>query len=464
MPISASTRLLYYKRKDIQQALTNAAEDKEIAVRYNDAFGKRPDILQYPADVLALAQRGATSFHCSEELWINPLQITSNMKRHELDELRKGWDLLLDIDCDEWEYSKIAADLIVQFLRDYHGLKSLTVKFSGNHGFHLAVPFEAFPETVHGQLTKDLFPDGPRKIAAYIGDSIKPHLAQRILAKDGDVSVIAPKVKKSVEEILTAGAFDPFKVLVIDTVLISSRHLYRMPYSLNEKSGRVSIPVDPSQILSFDRASADPEKIKVNAIPFLDRSLATPNEASKLFIQAFDHHTPEIEVKITKEKEFDIPKFALQEELFPPCIKLLLQPMDDGKKRAMFVLTNFLSSVGWDADKIEERLTAWNKTHKEPIREQIITGHLAYHRKRKGNVLPPNCDNAAYYQSLQVCKPDNLCNSRGLRSIKNPVNYSMAKIRWIQRNENDEKDKLAEREIQKDARRREKEREKGKSE
>ena len=64
--------LSFYKRKDIQEEIVKQAKDKEIAFRFGEVFGKRPETLSYPDDVLELAKQRATSFHCSEELWSNP--------------------------------------------------------------------------------------------------------------------------------------------------------------------------------------------------------------------------------------------------------------------------------------------------------------------------------------------------------------------------------------------------------
>ena len=123
--------LRFYKRKDIQEAIIAHARNKEIGLRYNDSFGKRPDILTYPKEILELALRGVTSFHASEELWDNPLELESNKSKKELDELRAGWDLVLDIDCKFLDYSKICADLVIQFLK-HLGVKDVSCKFSGN--------------------------------------------------------------------------------------------------------------------------------------------------------------------------------------------------------------------------------------------------------------------------------------------------------------------------------------------
>ena len=156
MGVDLGTSLRLYKRPEVQQAIVDSAIDKEVAVKYGESgFGKRPDVLLNPLDVVELAKQKATSFHCSEELWTNPIKIDTLSKN---DNLRKGWDLVIDIDCPFLEYSQIAGDLIVKAL-EHHGIKSISVKFSGNHGFHIAVPFEAFPEKVHNVETKQLFPE-----------------------------------------------------------------------------------------------------------------------------------------------------------------------------------------------------------------------------------------------------------------------------------------------------------------
>ena len=184
--LSKSILLKYYKRQDIQNAIIDHARDKEVGTRFNEFFGKRPDILNYPREIIELALRGLTSLHASEERWENPQSLSAELKRSELDELRIGWDLVLDIDCPYIEYSKICGDLIVKFL-EFNGVKSdsISCKFSGNKGFHIGVPFEAFPSSVGELQTVLQFPDFPKKIALYIKDHIADELGKRILALEG---------------------------------------------------------------------------------------------------------------------------------------------------------------------------------------------------------------------------------------------------------------------------------------
>lgn len=440
MPIDISTSLKYYKQPEVQEAIVKSAEGKEIGVLFQGSFfGKRPDILKYPKDVLEFAKNGASSFHCSEETWSNPLQLNSNLKRNELDELRSGWDLIIDIDSKILDYSKIAADLVVQALR-YYDIDSLSTKFSGNHGFHIAIPFEAFPETVNEQKVKNLFPEGPRRIASHLKRMILPFLTKTLLDKES-IDEIMKKTGLKKEELTVNGKFDPFSFVGIDTILISSRHLFRMPYSLNEKSGLVSIPIKPEKILEFNKdEEANPKNILFER-NFMNRELARPGEARKLFIQSFDE-TVEVDPIVKNEiKEFVGSATAVPEQYFPPCIKLILQGLKDGKKRSVFTLTNFLTCNGWGYDDIQKLMTDWNKKNPEPLREVIIQGHLKYHKKQNKKILPPNCSNKAYYSDLGICQPDSFC-----QKITNPANYSILRQKIVSENKPVRKKKVEKKE------------------
>src|SRR3989344_5265849 len=163
--------LAYYLREEVKEALVTFSNQREVSARYGDGFGKRPDTLAYPQDVEFLVKRGATSFHVSEEIWENPLAIITGMNKNELNGLRTGWDLILDVDCKLWNWSKQITHMLIEELK-LHGIKSVTCKFSGNKGFHIAVPWQAFPKTfVQGSKqvkTSDLFPELPRRILQYL--------------------------------------------------------------------------------------------------------------------------------------------------------------------------------------------------------------------------------------------------------------------------------------------------------
>ena len=433
IPLSVS--LDYYKRKDVREAIIENSKDREIAAKFNESFSRRPDVLRHSNDILELAKEGATSFHASEELWKNPLQLGPSLKTHELNSLRIGWDLILDIDCGFFDYSKIAADLIIKALK-FHGIRSVSCKFSGNKGFHIGVPFEVFPEKIRNDETKNLFPGAPKRIALYIREMIKRELGARIMEfEKNDFNAIIKKTGKNPDEILytadNSRSLNAEPFLTIDTILISPRHLYRMPYSLHEKSGLVSIPINPGEVLNFRKEMAIPANVKISNHIFLDKGNAALNEGRQMLMESIDFGIKEEEkkgIKI-KEREFEAPEKALPEDLFPPCIRIILSGLEDGKKRALFILINYLTSIGWSHEMVEIKLKEWNSKNKEPIRENYLLGQLRYHKQAHKNILPPNCNNEMYMVGIGVCKPDNFC-----PRIKNPAQYTTKKAWMINKN------------------------------
>ena len=464
--LDQSTCLKYYSKEAVQKALLANSADKELGVRYlTGGFGKRPDILYHPADVLQFAKQGVSSFHISEEHWKNPLQLSPSLKRSELEELRIGWDLIIDIDCPDWELAKRIAFVIVKILKK-HGVASISCKFSGNKGFHIGIPAKAFPQEVQGKPVSAMFPEGVKRIMRYIAYYAEKHYSDEILKGD-DPQAIAKQLgippeklfkgtsKKQTYDYLCQScglhvqkeAFDQFitckacgslvkplqkytppdkttlnfsMVLGLDEVLISSRHLYRMAYSLHEKSGLVSLPINPFRVLSFEREQATPENV-VPALLFLDDANTVQGEATELVLSALEFK-PQIKSMLSSRTTFNqsnketpiTQKVPL--ELFPPSILKMLEGLKDGKKRALFVLINFLNSVGWNYDEIDELLHVWNEKNQDPLRETVLKSQLTYHRTQRKKALPPNYSQTMYYEDLGVIDAEEL-------KYKNPVAY-----------------------------------------
>ena len=207
--------------------------------------------------------------------------------------------------------------------------------------------------------------------------------------------------------------------------------MYRMPYALHEKSALVSIPIKVEDVLTFEKERAKIENINFN-IKFLDRDVKK-GEAEELLEKSIEVEEKEEINKQFKEKifssdkktfdEYEIDQEAIPEEFFPPCIKNCHKGLEDGRKRVLFMLTNFLNSMNWSFDKIEKYLHDWNKTNEEELRENAIKTQLMY-RKQREKILPPNCNTNGYYKDLRVCTPDEFC-----ARIKNPAQYAKLKAK-----------------------------------
>ncbi|MEK6758007.1 MAG: DNA primase small subunit domain-containing protein, partial [Nanoarchaeota archaeon] len=356
---------LYYSRKDVQKAMFEFSKNREISPRYFDGFGKRPDSFQYLNDISELAKKGATSFHCSEELWQDPMKIVTGMSQEQLNEIRIGWDLLIDIDSKYIDYSKISAKIIIEFL-NFHQLKNIGIKFSGSKGFHIIIPWKAFPKEINGVETSKMFPEYPRIITQYIIEKTKDKLIEKIT----DLS----RPNKYVKD------FQAPKEVMPDLVLVSPRHLFRMPYSLHEKTSLASVVLNPDELENFQLKDADPMKIKIkNFMPDSEEG-----EASELLREAFDWYNVN---KPKEEREKTTGQFAeykpiqlknISDENFPPCVQKIFQGIPDGKKRAVFVLINLFRSIGMDKDEMEKRIYEWNKKNNPPLREGYIVSQLSW--------------------------------------------------------------------------------------
>ncbi len=481
---------LYYSNPEIQKVLFKFAKNREISPRYYEGFGKRPDSFEYPGDVFALVKKGATSFHCSEELWEDPMKLSVDMNKEDYNRLRTGWDLLIDIDCPWIEYSILAAKAIIKVFHQ-HNIKGIGIKFSGSKGFHLLVPWKAFPKEIAGEQTKNLFPEVPRKLVAYLREKSRSFLEELLPEEDKKRIFSSDKIKKGIKctscnqlakeylflelfctrcqmgeqrkvdrefkeplfcpnckqlydqvnqspvyvcdnceldsksssnNFSVSKQFDIFEVLGLDIILVSPRHLFRMPYSLHEKTALASVVLDEQELACFDFKKADPLKVKIkNFIPE-----CMEGEAKEFITQALDwakeNRVGEEKTEKISGKYADFKPLELQnitEDQFPPCIKNIFKGVKDGRKRALFALINLFRSIGTESKEMEKKIYEWNEKNEVPLKLGYIKSQLQWAYKRKP-ILPPNCKE--FYQGIGVCQPDTLC-----QRIKNPLNYVVRK-------------------------------------
>jgi len=406
----------YYSDEGILEKIIENSREREISASKQDGSHlSRPNVLLYQRDVLEMVKKGAVSFHGSVEHWKNPMQLGTRMNEEELNELRTGWDFIIDIDSAiGLEASKLAATRVLNFLKN-HGIKNPGLKFSGNRGFHIGIPWTSFPTKVDYVPTKNQFPQIPQIIAAFIREKIKDNLMQDLIKMKGSVRVLVEELNQQLEELT------PYIFVDIEKDW-GSRHLFRMPYAVNEKTFLerkylVSLPI--SDLENFKRDDASMEKVK----PKLDFFRKTePKEATGLVMNAMDWYAERKKEESKKPQKRVFRTRKVPEERFPPCIKTILKGLADGRKRSVFILVNFLGSSGWKREEIEKRILEWNRKNSPPLRDNYVKTQLKWFERQNREILPPNCDNQQFYKSFGVCKPDNKCSR-----IKNPVVYPFKK-------------------------------------
>ena len=516
----------YYSRDDIAQEMVSSAQDREVGGRYRSGgFGKRPDVLMYPGDIKYLAKSGMSSFHFSVERWRNPKMLRAGMAKKELDALRIGWDLLLDLDPKDFLIGQIVGEGFIEWFKK-QGFKNIDVKFSGNKGWHIAIPFESFgPDSLlDDKPLKDHFPDSVKELGGYlvkrvraetdIVDKVKARLKPdeynllagqliftwedvpgydndklltyltelmnirfneknstiektsdegKIIVKSGSNTIeisltennnvanirtgrminqvketkklgvhfydgkrdIFASLKDSSKEWTRHNPPDPFNIVEVDTLLMTNRHMIRMPYSLHEKSWLASVPLpyERGAISQFEKGKdARPDRVRVVEHFLSER----PNEAEalSLFREAqkigYERRIVQMEQEQKRmEKALsEMPAEAIEPVHFPPCIKRALRGMDDGRKRMEFILEGFLRKSGWSWGQVEAQLLEWDTRNRPSLGDGYIKNHIRYGINRGRDILPLNCRNTTFYKETGLCRPDAIC-----KNIKNPISY-----------------------------------------
>ena len=400
----------YYQQDEVVDKMLSLGQYREVAPTYPSGYGKRPDAINFPGDFVQFAENGAVAFHASVEKWKNPLLID---QVSDLDKLRTGWDLVIDIDCDEsFELSKEAAKLVISEL-ERHGIENISLKFSGNRGFHIGIRGEAFPESVEDTDITQHYPSLPRGIVDYIRDRLREDMIQKV--RDQGLG----------EKMMTDDGPDPYQVADIENDW-GQRHLFRMPYSLHDGTWLVSLPIRKDEIDSFEKNDAEMDRIDFE-VDFLDSY--EENEARNLVVQALDfmeqRQDERKKEKVNAEdRDFERPDDAIPEEYFPPTIDNILEGLEDGRKRGLFILINFYRVLGYSWEEMEAKIWEWNEKNDEALRESYVTSQLNWHRNRDEDVPPPNYDANGYYKDMQVYEGDNL-----EQKVSNPVSYAFRKAK-----------------------------------
>jgi hypothetical protein len=432
--MNQSEIIKYYSRSEIQKAMIEVARNREVVGSSREGtFLKRPDTLLYPKDIEERVKNGVVAFHCSVERWTQPMQLSTELNPKELNNMRTGFDFIIDIDAKvKLKHSASAAKGVCEFLKDM-GV-SPSVKFSGSRGFHIGISGNAFPEKIDFKETRLLYPEIPQAITEFIIEKTREHILEEMIAIEGGVAALV-NTAPSVSELTTSPFIDiddgtgtyiqTKKPVFVDTFAglekgWGNRHLFRMPYSLHPKFWLVSLPIRFEDLKNFNRLKAKPEKVKTD-VKFL---VNKDGEATELLLKSLEWKAKQPrEKEVVREfkgkKKITIP---VPEEYFPPCIKLILKGIPDGKKRSLFSLITFLKNMNWSAEDIEKRINEWNNENSKPLSKRFIKTQLKWHTRQSRDLMPANCKSAMFYTSIGVCQPDRYCR-------KNPVNYVFKKMK-----------------------------------
>ena len=299
--------------------------------------------------------------------------------------------------------------------------------------------------------TRLLFPDMAKKTVLFLIHELKSRISKVILDYEGGgikaIKQICERYSishESLEYNEKRNEFNFMKVIDIDTILITSRHLFRMPYSLNEKSGLVSVPVDKNKVMEFDKDMAKPQRINPSSnkeFEFLRYDSGYGQDGRVLLERVYSdedymYDKMNLEYKNSLKGNRDGFAFEITEEVkvsdFPRTIQYVLNnEFEDGRKRALFLLMTFLTSVKWDIETVERVVKEWNGKQSNPLKSNYLMAQLSWFKAQSKVLCPPNFSNANYYFGIGIPQEivDDDVNKFRNRKSKNPLHYVYLKLK-----------------------------------
>ena len=248
----------------------------------------------------------------------------------DAEDIMRGWNKLINEVKYVLNYLETALGTPVEELRTY---------FSGNKGFHIIVP----AKIIGLEPCKDL------------NTKFKNFATGMAFIRNGK------NVDKTVKDLLDLRIYD-------------RRRLFRIPNSINSKSGRYKVPVTIEQIYDFSYSQmidwATSPREEVFAPP---RFRAIAAEGFQEIIETGkDFESLKNGCVRNRKKKRNLPPNKTL-ELLPCAQKLLESSVSKGSRNnSCFALTSSLFQAGYEINHVYEIIDAWNDNNEEPLSDQEL--------------------------------------------------------------------------------------------
>lgn len=230
----------------------------------------------------------------------------------------------------EYENTKIEALTIIQILKNHFMFNEpdLQIFFSGSKGFHIVIP----PDVLN----------------------IEPCIDLNIKYKSfvSKIKELAPSLK------------------CIDTKIYDNRRLFRMPNSINSKTGAYKIQINEAELRSMSISemltlAENPRNIAAPDISYNDR-------ARKAFDNAIKQNTKNRQRGQQQPRKISVLPES-ERKLFPCNIYLLQNNTEKGNRNNMAsMLSVSLMAAGWSYAETLGIINTWNQGNNPPLDDREV--------------------------------------------------------------------------------------------
>ena len=233
--------------------------------------------------------------------------------------------LYLDFDMKEntneaYDDLKFQCERVIHVLVNIWKIPSnmLQIYFSGNKGFHVVVPHEILN----------------LKPCVNVNETIKR-------------AVMFFKVQ--------------FSASALDTAIYDRRRLFRLPNSINAKSGLYKVPITFKQLHEFSQEQMMEWAKEPKAYPFV---------APKYIAEAANQFASIVRIRETQKakpkKKVEIPK---DKQKMLPCVDHILRTSisKGSRNRTMVALASSIMQAGYTQEETQEIIEQWNEQNDPPL-------------------------------------------------------------------------------------------------
>ena len=173
-----------------------------------------------------------------------------------------------------------------------------------------------------------------------------------------------------------------YQIPVIDLKIYDKRRLFRMPNTINSKTGLYKVPLRLEQLVQFSYE----ELLNYAKMPKLMRPGKTSinKRAALLFYERSKKYKNPI-TKPRQEPAYEIPQD--KQELLP-CIKTILEEgaILGARNNTLIILASGLFQAGYKQNEVEAMVLQWNQIVDPPLKETELyaTIHSAYTMLQNG--------------------------------------------------------------------------------
>lgn len=295
--------------------------------------------------------------------------------RSNTDDISKAYivaPLYIDIDgksleANDYNITKKEAMSVIQILKNNFFLKpkDIEIFFSGSKGFHVIVPAEIL--------------------------GIQPCKNLNIVYKSF-VQKIESMIKNS---------------SCIDTSIYDNRRLFRLPNTINSKTGAYKIQITEDELRNMDvkemlSLAKNPREIIYSDYEFNEKAKNAFLDAVNVKQNNASVKKKSIELRVLPEAE---------RKLFPCTIAVMKHSWETGcRNNISSIISTSLFCAGWSYEEIVEIMLTWNLNNSPPMNEQEVLATIKSSMKMCSEGKKYGCATYSSIVPAEVCNHCAVCN------------------------------------------------------